>query len=82
MTYGTLASINTEELLITEIFEFSQLPNDLLVFYILKNSSGAVGYLHLKDKSLISRLIAHGNIFFIRDIGDDWYMFKGKRPMQ
>jgi hypothetical protein len=78
LKYGTLANLNKDELLITEINHYDFSSNTLTFFYIRNTFKGAVGYLRTPNKNILSQLIESGNIFFIREIGEGWYMFKSE----
>lgn len=75
MNEGTLFSINEDKLIITEIIEA---PDELLVFLIRNTYKGSVGYMHCPQENRLPDVLKNGKVIFIREIGDGWYMFKGK----
>jgi len=74
---GTLTSLNKDNLIITELSELTESTNDIVAFYILNTHHGAVGYLHVQNEYQVSEIMQKKNLFFIREIGNGWYLFKG-----
>lgn len=66
-------------LCINDVKEHDPESDDYLAFNILGNYHGVVGYFHAKNASKIPMLLKSGDVFFVREIEEGWYMYKGNR---
>lgn len=66
-------------LCINDVKEHDPESDDYLAFNILGNYHGVVGYFHAKNTSKIPMLLQSGDVFFVREIEEGWYMYKGNR---
>lgn len=51
--------------------------NDCLAFLVCHNEHSSVGYFYAANKSSVQSIYSK-DVYFVREIGDGWYMFKGK----
>lgn len=69
--------LNPNQLLLTEL-EGIHLENaDLVALYILNNYKGSIGFIKISDPSLVPRILEKNNLFLLREMEKDWYLFKG-----
>ncbi|MCT4561591.1 MAG: hypothetical protein N4A41_09445 [Crocinitomicaceae bacterium] len=68
---------NPQHLFLTELEGIHLKEADLTRMYILNNFKGSIGYMYISNPDFVEKILLKNNIFILRPLGDNWYLFKG-----